>query len=79
MTINPMVGVWLNVLVAVLGALAGLTQELTTLFGQHGATIVVAATLIALAVVNAVLHSIPSKSTPEALAKFPLGTGKPVK
>lgn len=77
MTLDPRVGMWLSFLAAALTAVAAFSGELTSLFGQAMTVKILAVDAILLGLVNAVLHMIPSKSTPAALEKFPLGSGKP--
>lgn len=74
MTIDPRVGFYLSVALAIIGAVAGASAQLTTIFGEHTTNIIVAANTMVLTVgsaVNAVLHAIPSK--PGAANEFPLG------
>lgn len=74
MTIDPRVGFYLSIALAVIGAVAGASTQLTTIFGEHATGIIVAANTLVLTVgsaVNAVLHAIPSK--PGATNEFPLG------
>lgn len=74
MQIDPRVGMWLSIVLAAIGFLAGAGTQLTTLFGEHMANIILASSVLLLGVgnaVNAVLHAIPSK--PGATAEFPLG------
>lgn len=80
MTIDPRVGFYLSISLAVIGFLAGAGTQFTTLFGDHTANIILAICVLVLGcgnAVNAVLHAIPSK--PGALNEFPLGpkTDKP--
>jgi MFS superfamily sulfate permease-like transporter len=74
MTVDPRVGFYLSILLAIIGAVAGASTQLTTIFGEHTATVVLAWAVLVLTVgnaVNAVLHAIPSK--PGAANEFPLG------
>lgn len=74
MTIDPRVGFYLSIFLAVVGFLAGAGTQLTTLFGEHTANVVLAVVVLILGMgnaVNAVLHAIPSK--PGAANEFPLG------
>ena len=78
MTVDPRIGMWLSVGLAIIGALAGSTAQLTTILGDHQAQIVLALAVLLLTVgnaVNAVLHAIPSSipTTTKAANKFPLG------
>lgn len=82
MTIDPRVGFWLSIILAIVLYLGGASGEWTDLLGPETARRVLA--ILALvggtgSAINAVLHAIPSKSTPAALANFPLGSGKPEK
>ena len=74
MTLDPRVGMYLSIVLAVIGALAGASTQLTTIFGEHTASIILALAVLLLTVgnaINAVLHAIPSKSGSDY--KFPLG------
>jgi hypothetical protein len=74
MTIDPRVGLYLSIFLAVVGFFAGAGTQLTTLFGEHTANIVLAVVVMVLGAgnaINAVLHAIPSK--PGAANEFPLG------
>lgn len=78
MTIDPRVGVWLSIALAVIGVFAAGSTQLTTLFGEHTANAVLAASALILAAgnaVNAILHAIPSEapSTTTDANKFALG------
>jgi hypothetical protein len=76
MTINPKVGMWFSIALAVIGAAAGCGAEFTTIFGQHLSDQILAGDTFLLAIgtgVNAVLHMIPSQSGPIGAAQFPLG------
>ena len=82
MTINPKIGMWFAIALAVIGALAGAGTEFTTIFGEHVANQILAADTLLLSVgagVNAVLHMIPSQSGPAGAAEFPLGPATPTK
>jgi hypothetical protein len=82
MTINPKVGMYFSIVLAVIGALAGAGTELTGLFGEHTANQILAGDALLLSIgtaVNAVLHMIPSQSGPAAAAEFPLGPKLPAK
>lgn len=79
MTINPKVGMYFSIFLAVIGALAGAGTEFTQIFGEHVANQILAADALLLSAgtaVNAVLHMIPSQSGPAAAAQFPLGPAK---
>jgi hypothetical protein len=65
MTLDPRISLFLNVAVAVLTALGAYSDVI----GPQGAT----AIAILATVANAVLHAIPSESTPAAKASFYLG------
>ena len=76
MTITPKVGMWVSIIAAVVSALLLCGAYFTTLFGATPTAEILAALGIANTVINganAVLHMIPSASTPQALAQFPLG------
>lgn len=76
MTINPKWGMWLSIILAIIGAFAGASTQLTTIFGEHTATVILAVAVLLLTVgnaVNAVLHAIPSQSGTAGAAQFPLG------
>jgi phage-related protein len=80
MTIDPRVGFWMSVALAIIGAVAGGASQITAIFGQHSAEVILACSVLLLTIgnaVNAVLHAIPSKST--GLNDFYLGSGKPEK
>jgi hypothetical protein len=77
MTIDPRVGFYLSLFLAVCGFLAGAGTQFTALFGDHTANIILAVTVLLLGcgnAVNAVLHAIPSK--PGANDEFLLGPKK---
>lgn len=78
MTIDPRVGFYLSIALAVIGALAGASTQLTTIFGPQTAAVILAFAVLLLTAgnaVNAVLHAIPSK--PGAANEFPLGPKAP--
>ena len=82
MTINPKVGVYFSIFLAVIGALSGAGTEFTSIFGEHTANQILAGDALLLSAgtaVNAVLHMIPSQSGPVGDAEFPLGPKAPVK
>jgi hypothetical protein len=79
MTVDPRFGFWLSIALAVVGALAGASTQLTTIFGPHTAEVILALSVLLLTAgnaVNAVLHAIPSQSTQAAMKTFYLGSGK---
>lgn len=74
MTIDPRVGFYLSITLAVIGFVAGAGTQLTTLFGTTVANDILAVSVLVLgagSAVSAVLHAIPSK--PGAANEFPLG------
>ena len=78
MTVDPRVGFWLSVVLAIIGVMAAGSTQLTTIFGEHAANIVLAISALVLGAgnaVNAILHAIPSEkpSTTADAAKFMLG------
>ena len=76
MTINPKVGMYLSIFLALLGVLVGGATQLTTLLGEHTTNIILALSVLLLSAgnaVNAILHAIPSVSGPVGAAEFPLG------
>lgn len=76
MTIDPRYGVWLSIVTAIGSALVLCGAEFTTLFGAAGSAKVLAMLgliNVAANAANAVLHMIPSQSTPEAAKTFALG------
>jgi len=80
MTIDPRIGFWLSIALAVIGVFATSATQLTTIFGQHATDIVLATASLLMAVgnaINAILHAIPSKDTPQALKSFYLGPKQP--
>jgi len=77
MTIDPRVGLYMSISLAVIGFLAGAGTQFTTLFGEHTSNIILSICILFLGcgnAVNAVLHAIPSK--PGAADEFPLGPKK---
>jgi len=73
MTIDPRVGFYLSLALAILGFLSGSSAALTDLMGPEHIKPIMA--IIGLTVgignsINAVLHAIPSKSGPDALKEF---------
>jgi len=78
MTIDPRVGFYLSLALAIIGAVAGAATQITTIFGEHSAQIILASCVLLMTIgnaVNAVLHAIPSSvpSTPKEESKFFLG------
>lgn len=76
MTINPKVGMYLSIALAVIAYLAAAGATLTDLFGANEAKIILSLCTLLMGIgnsVNAVLHMIPSKSGPAGAAEFPLG------
>ena len=76
MTLNPKVGMYFSIALAIVGALSGAGTEFTSIFGEHVANQILAADALLLSAgtaVNAILHAIPSQSGPAAAAQFPLG------
>jgi hypothetical protein len=78
MTIDPRIGFWLSVVLAVIGVFAASTTQLTTLFGQHTAEVILALTALLMSVgnaVNAILHAMPAQipTTVANADKFLLG------
>lgn len=74
MTIDPRVGFYLSIALAIVGVLASSATQLTTIFGEHTTALILAFTTLLMTAgnaVNAVLHAIPSK--PGATNEFPLG------
>lgn len=67
---------WMSIIAAVISALVVSSAEFTTIFGVETTAKIMAALGLLNAVINganAVLHMIPSGSTPKDLAQFPLG------
>ena len=78
MTVDPRIGMWLSIVLALVGVIASSATQLTTIFGEHTTAIIMAVTTLAMTAgnaVNAVLHAIPSK--PGATNEFPLGPKPP--
>jgi hypothetical protein len=74
MTIDPRVGFYLSIVLAMIGFMAGAGTQLTTLFGPDMANKILAVCVMVLgagSAVSAVLHAIPSKAG--AINEFPLG------
>lgn len=79
MTLNPKIGMYFSIALAIIGALAGAGTEFTSLFGEHVSNQILAGDALLLAAgtaVNAVLHMIPSQSGSAGAAQFPLGPAK---
>jgi hypothetical protein len=83
MTIDPRIGMWLSIGLALIGFIAGAGSQLTTIFGEHTTNIILAVSALVLGAgnaINAVLHMIPSIPGPAGAKEFPLGpaptTGK---
>lgn len=77
MTLDPRIGFWFSIAMAVLALLAGSGAQLTDLGMSAGAEKAVLAVITLLLgvgnAINAVLHAIPSASTPAAQKDFYLG------
>src|SRR5208283_277586 len=76
MTLDPRVGFWFSIVMAVIGVLAASSTQLTTIFGDHTSNIVMAVVIIVLScgnVINGILHAIPSGNSPADAQKFALG------
>lgn len=74
MTIDPRVGFWFSIVMAIVSALGVCGTQLTTLFGDAMANKILAGIVVLNAVngaINAILHAIPSK--PGSANEFPLG------
>jgi hypothetical protein len=74
MTIDPRVGFYFSIVMAIMSALGICGTQLTTLFGDTESAKILAGLAVLNAVngaVNAILHAIPSK--PGAANEFPLG------
>lgn len=74
MTIDPRIGFYLSIALAVIGVGAASGTQFTTIFGEHTANIILSVDALILGAgnaVNAILHAIPSK--PGAANEFPLG------
>ena len=77
MTLDPRVGMYLSIALAIIGAFAGASTQLTTIFGEHAAQIILAVAVLLMTVgnaINAVLHAIPSKANADN--QFLLGPKK---
>lgn len=78
MTIDPRVSFWMNVFAAVMLFTTGASADLTAIFGNQVASIIIHICAYLggiIAAVNAILHAIPSK--PGATAEFYLGPKQP--
>jgi hypothetical protein len=77
MTISPKVGMWLSIILALGGALTGLSASFADLGLSPGEVkAILAGDTIVLTLgnaINALLHMIPSVSGPAGAAEFPLG------
>lgn len=74
MTVDPRIGFYLSIALALIGVMAGAGTQLTTIFGDHVANILLACAVLLMAMgnaVNAVLHMIPS--APNSGNEFMLG------
>lgn len=80
MTINPKVGMYLSIALAVIAYLADAGTTLTDMVGEHDAKIILSLCTLLMGLgnsVNAVLHMIPSQSGPVGAKEFPLGPSVP--
>jgi hypothetical protein len=80
MTISPKVGMWISIIAAIVSGLMLCGAEFTTLFGEGNTDKILAVLGLLNTVINganAILHMIPSASTPAALNAFPLGPAVP--
>ena len=78
MTIDPRVGFWLSITLAVLAFLSGAGATFTDLFGAAHAHAIIGLIGLVMGIgnsINAVLHAIPSK--PGAANEFLLGPAPP--
>lgn len=78
MIIDPRIGFWLSVALALIGVASTSATQFVTIFGQHTSDIIVSLSLLLLTAgnaVNAILHAIPSSAptTVAAAKEFPLG------
>ena len=78
MIIDPRIGFWLSIGLALFGVLSTSATQLTTIFGEHTTNIIVAMSLLLMTAgnaVNAILHAIPSSAptTTAAAKEFALG------
>lgn len=76
MTLDPRIGVYVSIVAAIISTLVLCGAEFTTIFGSADTAKILAVLGILNAVingVNAVLHMIPSKNTPDAAKEFALG------
>ena len=76
MTVDPRIGFWLSIFLAILGVTAAGGTQLTTIFGEHAANVVLASSALILGAgnaISAILHAIPSGNTPADANKFLLG------
>ena len=84
MTIDPRVGFYLSICLAIFGVLTTGGTQLIVLFGEHTTSVIIALAMLLMTIgnaVNAVLHAIPSSVPPTAAAakEFPLGPSVPPK
>ncbi len=76
MTIDPRIGMWFSIVMAIVSVMLLCGTEFTTLFGSVVSLKMLAALGILNVVnnaINGVLHMIPSISGPAGAAQFPLG------
>lgn len=74
MTVDPRVGFWFSIVMAIVSALGICGTQLTTLFGDVMANKILAGIVVLNVIngaINAILHAIPSK--PGSANEFPLG------
>ena len=74
MTIDPRIGMWLSIGLAVIGFLSGAGTQLTAIFGAQATNIILATSVLLMGLgnaVNAVLHMIPAGQNKQN--EFPLG------
>jgi hypothetical protein len=74
MTVDPRIGMWLSIALAIIGFLSGAGTQLTAIFGPNATNIILASSVLLMGLgnaVNAVLHMIPSG--PNKSSEFPLG------
>lgn len=75
MTVDPRVGFWFSIVMAIVSALGICGTQLTTLFGDVMANKILAAIVMLNVIngaINAILHAIPAKAGAPA-SEFPLG------
>lgn len=66
MQIDPKVSMWLNIVMAVLGAVMGAGAQLTTIFGQGQAQAIISLSGLIVAVVGSINGALHSVSSPDA-------------